>query len=137
MCGPKVVASTSVQSQSTDGGVGAGVCGGRRPAAGGGPPLVPVVRIHTHPVLRSSMRTTVSGINFAYSQEDKQQFVHQNTPNQSARIRMRRIWHHTLTVFQQAEVDCPVLCAIGCGAFTGNVDNVPSTFPCAMGCTGT
>lgn len=66
-----------------------------------------------------------TGINFAYNTEDRQRFSTDRLPNAAARERMSCIWHHALTLFEAAEVQYPVLCAIGCGAFAN--DSLVST----------
>ena len=46
--------------------------------------------------------------------------------------RMRCIWHHVLYMFKHFSVEYPVLCAIGCGAFAGNVVGVPTAWATAL-----
>ena len=45
---------------------------------------------------------------------------------------MRYIWHHALVLFQQEKVRYPVLCAIGCGAFAGDIKNVTESYAQAL-----
>lgn len=85
---------------------------------------------------------SIPGINFAYSEADQKKFIgiQENViiqgskeglqirkfVNEEGQIRMRQIWHHALSCFQKGGVTCPVLCAIGCGAFNDKtVENIP------------
>jgi hypothetical protein len=75
---------------------------------------------------------SIAGINFEYNASDRERFSTAGRTNDAARMRICRIWHHTLRSFQTAGVTCPVLCAIGCGAFAGNVERVPETYAAAL-----
>ena len=86
---------------------------------------------------------SIPGINFEYGEEDKKKFIQmpENVPNMAGLARMQCIWHHTMRLFQDAKVTHPVcgggslsnllpvpLCAIGCGAFAGDVNAVPIAY---------
>ena len=71
---------------------------------------------------------SIPGINFAYSTEDATTFIGRGKPNEAAFQRVCRIWHHVLSLFREANVRCPVLCAIGCGAFAGGYSDVPTMY---------
>ena len=71
---------------------------------------------------------SIPGINFAYSTEDVKTFISGARPNKAAFHRVCQIWHHVLSLFREANVRCPVLCAIGCGAFAGGYSSVPKLY---------
>ena len=80
---------------------------------------------------------SIPGINLAYSQADKDAFGQRlpsgrYTVNQAGHIRLRLIWHHTLYMFAQYNVQCPVLCAIGCGAVATFTEGVPAAYSNAL-----
>ena len=75
---------------------------------------------------------SIPGINFAYNNGDRQLFSQGRRVNHNGLVRMRRIWHHALSSFRHAKVQYPVLCAIGCGAFAGKVEDVTENYAQAL-----
>ena len=100
----------------------------RRPE--GGLELVPRPRNDEKPPVCVS----VAGINFAYSTVDFNRFVDhaRMVPNAAAREHMRTTCFHMFHAWKQRRVDVPVLCALGCGAFRGDVRDVPESWATAM-----
>eukprot|EP01064_Diplonema_japonicum_P015597 TRINITY_DN2332_c0_g1_i1.p1 TRINITY_DN2332_c0_g1~~TRINITY_DN2332_c0_g1_i1.p1 ORF type:complete len:510 (+),score=80.23 TRINITY_DN2332_c0_g1_i1:23-1531(+) len=77
---------------------------------------------------------SIPGLNFKYSASDVEHFTTKGkTIDKPAALRkMREIWAHTLHLMSQKNVKWPVLCAIGCGAFKGPFDEVPSLWAAAL-----
>lgn len=71
---------------------------------------------------------SIAGINFSYSAAEKAAFSGDGRVNDAGRARMREIWHHVLSAYELHGVTHAVLNAIGCGAFKGNVADVPNAW---------
>ena len=67
---------------------------------------------------------SAAAINFAYSPQDQELYLEGSvapfTVKQERVLqRMCTMWHHAFTIFQEHQVQVPVLSAPGCGAFRG------------------
>jgi hypothetical protein len=86
------------------------------------------------PILHQKIRVfcvSIPGIDFAKGLY-RSHFTRDGTVNDLARVRMIHIWSHSMDLFQAAKVEIPVLCAIGCGAFKGDVQGVVMAYALAL-----
>ena len=79
---------------------------------------------------------SIPGINLDYSNHDKGWFLlkdEKTVKDETAlRNQMKQVWRVALLAFKECKVTCPVLSAIGCGAFRGNVKDVPDHWAQAL-----
>ena len=77
---------------------------------------------------------SIPGLNLSYGNPvDQSRFLTGRRINDDGVTRIRFIWHHVLWLCSWYNIEYPVLCAIGCGAFGGvNTLDVPEVYANAL-----
>lgn len=94
---------------------------------------------------RPTICVSAAGMNFSANRSlDRQRYVQVDPETKRASLRadpdlrrslsleMRRLWIHLLLNFRAAGVQVPVLPAIGCGVFSGGIEEVPRLYAAAL-----